>query len=257
MTTRSCGISRSCVGGMAGPGLSAPRLGLSASAGADRRHRSGVLRRAQVRVPAQGPSHRAERSGPVASARWSSPPIRARAGSSHGSTPTRGSPASAAPPPRTRRCIRPRASTRSSFSSMDIARSTLAAPLVDVAELVDPAEVPPRIGDDPCAGFDMIGEEEMQHHPRGLVGADLQGALEAQRGDAILAAGEQPARAEPHRQRRSCPIEDRSRRRRGAGPAPKALEPAVTQPPAWPHEGQRRRDRQTITNIDPENDLAN
>ena len=72
----------------------------------------------------------------------------------------------------------------------------------------------------------------MQHHPRGLVGADLQGALQAQRRDAVLAAGEQPASLKPHRQRRSCPIEDRSRCRRGAGPAPDTLESAVTQPPS-------------------------
>ena len=48
----------------------------------------------------------------------------------------------------------------------------------------------------------------MQHHPRGLVGAVLQRALQAQRRDAILAAREEPAGVEPHRQRRAGAIED-------------------------------------------------
>src|SRR5665647_1392140 len=74
--------------------------------------------------------------------------------------------------------------------------------------------------------------QPMQHRPRGLVGPDLQPALQTQCRDAPFVAGKQPARREPHRQRRARPVEDRARCSRRAGLAFGALEPAVTEPPA-------------------------
>ncbi len=71
----------------------------------------------------------------------------------------------------------------------------------------------------------------MEHRPRRLVGADLKRALQAQRRDPVLLGGEQPAGHEPHGQRRGRAIEDRSHRRRGALPAGRALEPAISDPP--------------------------
>ena len=74
--------------------------------------------------------------------------------------------------------------------------------------------------------------QAVQHRPRGLVGADFERPLQAQRRDAVLAAGEQPAGGEPHRQRRPGPVEDRARGHRSANPATSALEPSVVHPPA-------------------------
>jgi len=74
--------------------------------------------------------------------------------------------------------------------------------------------------------------QSMQDRPRGLVRADLQRPLQTQRGDTVLAGGEQPTEGEPHRQRRARPVEDRARRRRGAHLAAGALEPPIAQPPA-------------------------
>ena len=45
--------------------------------------------------------------------------------------------------------------------------------------------------------------QPVQHRPRGLVGADLQRPLQAQRRDPVLLGREQPARREPNRQRRA------------------------------------------------------
>jgi hypothetical protein len=73
--------------------------------------------------------------------------------------------------------------------------------------------------------------QPVQHRPRGRVGADLQRPLQALRGDAVLLGGEQPARGEPHRQRRPGPVEDRARRHRRAPVAASALMPAIAQPP--------------------------
>jgi len=74
--------------------------------------------------------------------------------------------------------------------------------------------------------------QPVQHRPRGRVGADLQRPLQALRGDSVLLRGEQPARGEPHRQRRPRPVEDRARRHRGPPLAPRTLIPAIAQPPA-------------------------
>jgi len=57
--------------------------------------------------------------------------------------------------------------------------------------------------------------QPVQHRPRRLVGADLQRALRAQRGDAVLLRGEHPAGGEPHRQRRPPAVEQRACRRTG------------------------------------------
>lgn len=65
--------------------------------------------------------------------------------------------------------------------------------------------------------------QAVQHRPGGLVGADLQRALQAQRRDPVLLAGEQPARHEPHGQRRARLVEDRARRHRRALAALRAL----------------------------------
>jgi hypothetical protein len=98
----------------------------------------------------------------------------------------------------------------------------------------------PNVGlvylDDPSEPFTPRAHQHrsqpMQHRPRRLVGTDLQCSLQAQRGDAILAAGEEPAGSEPDRQRRAGPVEDRTRCHRRAAAAPGALEPSVGQPPA-------------------------
>ena len=81
-------------------------------------------------------------------------------------------------------------------------------------------------------GTDQHRAQPVQHRPRRLIRADLQRALQAQRRDPALVAGERPAGGEPHRQRGAGPVEDRPGRGRGPGPAAGALEPAITQPPA-------------------------
>ena len=74
--------------------------------------------------------------------------------------------------------------------------------------------------------------QPVQHRPRRLVRADLQRALHAQRGDAVLAASEHPADGKPDSQRRARPVEDRPGRHRGTSVAAGAPEPAITHPPA-------------------------
>jgi hypothetical protein len=69
--------------------------------------------------------------------------------------------------------------------------------------------------------------QPVQHRPRCLVGADLQRALQAQRGDAVLLRGEHPAGGEPHRQRRPPAVEQRACRHRGPLAAGCALVPAT------------------------------
>jgi len=71
-----------------------------------------------------------------------------------------------------------------------------------------------------------------QHRPRRLAGADLQSPLQAQRRDPVFRRSEQPARGEPHRQRRPGPVEDRARRHRGPVAAGGAHDAAVAEPPA-------------------------
>ena len=73
--------------------------------------------------------------------------------------------------------------------------------------------------------------QPMQHRPCRLVGTDLQRALQAQRGNPILAAGEQPAGVEPNRQRRSRAVENCACGHRVAVPAPGAHQPTVAQAP--------------------------
>ncbi len=72
----------------------------------------------------------------------------------------------------------------------------------------------------------------MQHRPRRLIGADLQGALQAQRRDPVLLGRKHPARRKPHRQRRACAIKDRARRRRGPRTTRGAHQPPISTPPA-------------------------
>ena len=72
----------------------------------------------------------------------------------------------------------------------------------------------------------------MQHRPRRLVGADLELALQRQRGNPVLLGCEQPARGEPARQRRPRAVKDRAHRRRGALPAGRAPHAAIGHPPA-------------------------
>jgi len=54
--------------------------------------------------------------------------------------------------------------------------------------------------------------QPVQDRPGG--GADLEGALQAERRNAVLRRGEQPAGSEPHRERRPGSVEDRGRRKR-------------------------------------------
>src|SRR5712691_3019880 len=79
---------------------------------------------------------------------------------------------------------------------------------------------------------DQHRPQPVQHRPRGRVRADLQRPLQALRRDAVLLCCEQPARGEPHRQRRPCPVEDSARRHRTARMTRGALQPAIPQPPA-------------------------
>lgn len=81
--------------------------------------------------------------------------------------------------------------------------------------------------------------ETMEHGPHGLVGADLESPLQAQRSDPVLAGGEEPAGGEPHGQGRTCPVEDRSCGYRSAGTTTGALEPSVRQSPATDLEACR------------------
>src|SRR5674536_271213 len=73
--------------------------------------------------------------------------------------------------------------------------------------------------------------QAVQHGPSGGVGADLQRPLQAQRRDAVLLRSEHPASGEPHRQRRSPPVEQGARGHRGTRPAAGALVPAITDRP--------------------------
>ena len=82
------------------------------------------------------------------------------------------------------------------------------------------------------ARADQYRPQPVQHRPRGLVGADLQRPLQAQRRDPVLLRGEHPAGREPDRQRRARPVEDRARRHRGPPATAGALIPAIAQPPA-------------------------
>src|SRR6266567_1612990 len=87
--------------------------------------------------------------------------------------------------------------------------------------------------EDPSASTAMQHRPQpAQQRPRGLVRADLQGPLQAQRRDAVLLRGEQPARGEPYGQRRPRPVEDRARRHRGPRTAPGAFQAAIAKPPA-------------------------
>ena len=81
------------------------------------------------------------------------------------------------------------------------------------------------------AGAHQHRPQPVQHRPRCLVRADLHGALQPQRGDAVLSRGERPHRLKPHRQRRAGPIEDRARCHRRPMRAPGALPPPVRNPP--------------------------
>lgn len=71
----------------------------------------------------------------------------------------------------------------------------------------------------------------VQHRPRGLVGADLELALERQRRDTVLLGGKQPDGGEPDRERGTGAVEDRPRRNRRALTAGCALQPPVRHPP--------------------------
>ena len=62
--------------------------------------------------------------------------------------------------------------------------------------------------------------------------ADLQGPLQAQRRDAVLARGEQPAGGEPYRERCARAVKDGARRHRGTAAAARAHEAAIGEPPA-------------------------
>ena len=66
------------------------------------------------------------------------------------------------------------------------------------------------------------------------------GPLQAQRRDAVLARGEQPAGGEPYRERGARAVEDGARRHRGTVAAPRAHEAAIAEPPAWPQPGQTK-----------------
>src|SRR5271166_2141264 len=74
--------------------------------------------------------------------------------------------------------------------------------------------------------------QPVQHRPRSVVRADLQGPLQMLGGDPVLRGGEQPTGVEPDRQRRARLVEDRARRHRGPPAAAAALDPAISQPPA-------------------------
>lgn len=78
------------------------------------------------------------------------------------------------------------------------------------------------------------GPQPVKHGPYGLVGTDLESALQTQRGDSVLAGGEEPAGGEPQGQGRTRAVEDRcggdgaSHTARGALETPIAQSPAVT-----------------------------
>ena len=78
------------------------------------------------------------------------------------------------------------------------------------------------------------GPQPVKHGPYGLVGTDLESALQTQRGDSVLAGGEEPAGGEPQGQGHTRAVEDRcggdgaSHTARGALETPIAQSPAVT-----------------------------
>ena len=74
--------------------------------------------------------------------------------------------------------------------------------------------------------------QPVQHGPCRLVGADLEGPLQALRREPVLLGGEKPTRHEPHRERGARLVEDGSRRHRCRRAARPAAEPPVAQSPA-------------------------
>lgn len=74
--------------------------------------------------------------------------------------------------------------------------------------------------------------QSMQHRPRRHVRADLQRPLQALGRHPVLARREQPARFEPHRQRGTTPIEQRSCRHRDPFPTRRALVAPVADAPS-------------------------
>ena len=75
----------------------------------------------------------------------------------------------------------------------------------------------------------------------GDAGAVLQGPLQAQRRDPVLACGEQPAGGEPYREQCARAVKDGAGRYRGTVDAPKAHEAAIAEPPV-PNVGAARAD---------------
>lgn len=82
------------------------------------------------------------------------------------------------------------------------------------------------------SGAHQHRSQPMQHRPHRLVGADLQRPLQAQRRNAVLSAGEEPASVEPDRQWSTGPVEDRTGGHRSTAAVPGTLEPGVAQSPA-------------------------
>src|SRR5450756_1096245 len=90
---------------------------------------------------------------------------------------------------------------------------------------------PPRSTQSRSSAASDVYKRQVQHRPRGLVGADLQRPLHRQRRDTVLGRGELPADLKPHRQRRPTSVEQRARRHRRLSLASGALEAAVRDPP--------------------------
>lgn len=72
----------------------------------------------------------------------------------------------------------------------------------------------------------------MKHRPNSLVGADLEGALQMERRDTVLATYKLPAGSKPYREGRPSSVEDGSCGDRATVATGVALETAVPEPPS-------------------------
>jgi hypothetical protein len=70
-------------------------------------------------------------------------------------------------------------------------------------------------GEAVAPGTDEHRAEPVQHRPGRLIGAELKGPLQALRRDPVLRRRELPAHREPHRERRSAPVEQSASRHSG------------------------------------------
>ncbi|MGF6413377.1 hypothetical protein OKW37_005112 [Paraburkholderia sp. MM5482-R2] len=81
-------------------------------------------------------------------------------------------------------------------------------------------------------GANQNRPQAMKNSPHRLVGADLQGPLQTQRGDPIFSGSKMPTDRKPNRERSTCPVKDGASHHRCAATASSTHEPVVPKPPS-------------------------